>query len=335
MIDDGVSPARATDEPDAVLDFADGELVFPDDHIAGSLPEMVIDLGESQLEGPERSTSSIEPDLALPEDLWGESRDGTGAVDALSLELGAETAVTDDVWRPAEDVALDAFPLGPPVVGPAQRRPTLAPPTPPLAPGRWQAMRRSVEDLHLNRRVAAVGLAGIAAAGLFATLATRSSEGDGSRPQVVSAGTQPVASVPASSVPRSTSTTVATTLPAAAPSPAPASAPGEAPITVVANGSPPPPTTAGQVAANRSPLPAASATTAPPRSNPTVATSPPQGPAAPAAPPATRAPPTIAEPQYEEPDTPPTTRRPRVTLPETTAVPTTTSSTTSVPPAED
>ena len=326
MIDDGVSSEHASGEPDLVLHAADEVPGFPDDDIGASLPEIDIDFRESPLEGPERSTSSIEPDLALPEDLWGEPGEDTGAVDALDVELGAETPVTEDLWR-AEDVDLDAFPLSPPVAGPAERRPTVAPPRAPVAVGRWQAMRRSVEDLHLNRRVAAVGLAGIAAAGLFATLATRSSDDDGPQPQVVSAGTRPVASVPASSVPTSTTTTVASTLPAAAP----ASVPGEAPTTVGASGSPAPQTTAGQVPTSGRASPAPSATTSPPRSNATVATSPPPPPA----PPATQAPVVSAEPEYEEPDTPPTTRRPRVTVPETTAVPNTTSSTTSVPPADD
>ncbi len=314
-----------------MLNPSDGVPVFPDDHIGAPLPEMLIDLGESPLEGPERPTSSIEPDLALPESLWGEPHEGSGAVDALDLKLGADTSVGEDVWSPAEDVDLDASLLSPPVAGPAQRRPRPASPTAPVAVGRWQATRRSVEGLHLNRRVAAVGLAGIATAGLLATLATRSSEDDGPQRQVVSAGTGRVASVPSSSVPVSTTTTVAGARPAAAP----ASVPGEAPTTVVPNSSPPSPTTAGQVPTNGPASPASSATTAPARPNAPVATSPPQSPPAPAAPPATQAPVITAEPVYEEPDTTPTTRRPRATVPETTAVPNTTSSTTSVPPADD
>ena len=327
MIDDGVSPERATEEPGPVSEPSDGVPDFADDPIGASLPEMVIDFGESPLEGTERSTSSMEPELALPENFWGDSGEGAGGEDALALDFEGETAVTDDLWRPADDVDLDAFRLSAPVAGPAQRRPTLAPPTAPPALGRWQAMRQSAENLHLNQRAAAAGLAGVAVAALLVAVGNRSSEDDRPQPQVVSAGTRPVASVPASSVPVSTTTTVASTLPAAAP--------GETSTTVAPNGTPPPPTTAGQVTANRSPSPAPSATTSPPRSNATVAASPPPSPAAPATPPATQAPVISTEPEYEEPDTPPTTRRPRATIPDTTAVPNTTSSTTSVPPADD
>ena len=336
MRDDGVFPERASGEPDPVLDSSDGAPVFPDDQGSGSLPEMIIDFGESPLEGAERSTSSIEPELALPEDLWGEPPEATRPADALDLQLGADTPVGEDWWRPAEGVddVLDqrpgglevgAFPVGAPVAPPAQRRPTLAPAAVPI--GRSHAVRRSLENLTLNKRAAAAGLAGVAVAALFVAVGNRSSEDGGPQRQVVSAGTRPVASVPSSSVPVSTTTTVASAVPAAGPPPVA----GEAPTTVAPDGTPPPPTTAGQLATSRSPSSATNATTAPPRFNATVAASPPPSPA-PTAPPATQAPaPTWVIP--EEPESPPTTKRPRVTIPETTAVPNTTTST-SMPPAD-
>ena len=335
MVDDGVFPERAPDEADPVIDSSDGVPVFPDDHIGGSLPEMVIDLGDSPLEGSERSTSSIQPELALPEDLWGEPPEGTGAVEALDLELGPDKPVGDDWWRPTEGVDdvlderrgpegsdADTSLLIPSVAGPARHRRTLAPP---VAIGRWSAMRRSVESLHLNRRAAAAGLAGVAAAGLLMAVGNRSSEEQGPQRQVATAGTRPVSSVPAFALPSSTTTTVA----GAVPAPEPTSVPGQAPTTVV-----PPLSTGAPMATTRSPSPAPSATTSPPRPNATVAASSSPSPPPPTAPPATEAPATIAEPAYEEPETPPTTRRPRVTIPETTAVPNT-SSTTTVPPADE
>ena len=310
---------------------------------------MIIDLDDNPLEGTGRSPSSMERELDLPEDLWGDPLEGTGADGALNLELGAEAAAAENWWGPAEgdrnlldaeliadsleqrgadEPEVDAPLLVPRVAEPAQRRPALAPA--PVAVGRWNAIRRSVDRVHVNRRASAAGLAVLVTAGLFLMVATRSSEEDGPRRQVATAGTQPVATAPASSVPRSTVTTVASSLPAAGP----ASVPGEASTTVVANGSSPPPTTSGQVPANRPASPATSATTAPARSNATVATSPPQNPPPPA-PPATEAPVTTSAPPIEDPETPPTTRRPRVTIPDTTAVPNTTSSTTTLPPADE
>ena len=302
-----MSPERASDEADPLFDPSDGVPLFPDDDISGSLPEMVIDFNESPLEGPERSPSSIEPELALPEDLW--PREVTGAVDAVDLELGADTPVGEDWWPKADGVddVLD------------ERRPTLAPA--PVAIGRWPAMRRSLENLHLDRRVAAVALAGIAAAGLLAALATRSSEGGSPERQVVSAGTRPVASVPSPSVPRSTTTTAAMTVPA----PEATSVPGEAPTTVVSSGSSPAPSTGAPVATTRAPSSGPSATTSPP---PSAAASPSPSPPPAPAPPATQAPATTSAPVFDEPEeSPPTTRRPRVTIPDTTAVPNTTSTT--------
>lgn len=358
VIDDGLPRERAADEPDLAFASSDEVPVFPNDDTA-ALPEMIIDFGESPLgDGLGQSPSPREPELAFPEDLWGQPREEADVEDALDLEIETQTPVAEVPWPPEDpghglfdetsvtellehggDVwaDVDARPSTP-VAGPPQRRPTLAPPVP---VGRWKAMRQSGRNLQVDRRLAAAGLGVLAAAGLFLMSADRSPDQDGPRRQIVSAGTQPVTSVPAPTLPRGT-TAPAPTPPAAEPAPGP----GQGPTTLGPDGSSTPQATTGQARTGQTSRPvsrAPSATTPPatPRSNALVAASPPQQPPPPPAPPAppaepappdTEVPAFTPAPVFEEPEASPTTRRPRATIPVTTAVPNTTPPTTPLPP---
>jgi len=340
MIDDGVFPERAADEPDRDDVLGDAQLLLPDDFFGAPPPDLVLDLGEVKAGDSPASAISGSPIEALPEYIWSET---TGFGGRAEPDLAAESELDGDWWLPGDqdnsvlvepqfveplhdahtaDRAASFLPAQP---GPG--RPVLA--SAPLAASRWSALPRSFGAVRITQRVAGMALLAIVAAGLLVVMATRGANESPARGprQIDAAGIRPTSTMPTSSVLRAPSTSVTT--PPVADQGAPV--PGGVPTTTSA----PPSAPAGTI-----PTPT-TATTARTPSGATVASSAPPAPTAPPPPPAPAPTPTVAPPittpvtqppePLTDPETTATTRRPRPTVPETTLPSTTLPTSTSLP----
>lgn len=321
MIDDGQLSHR-------VSDGADPDQIWADEPLADS--------GDLFGAPPVDDGTPTSLDLTLPERIWGEEpADSRGA----ELEVSGDSPFADDWWLPEEgadplvdewlavdpppaadvdEPAVGASSVTTPAIPQAPRRPGLAPAPVPGGPRR--ALRRVVGGIQAAPRMAALALV-VATAGLFVALVARGPDPteDNGPQRIDAANLQPSSTMPAFTAPPAPSTSLTTLVT----SPQPRSTGGEAPATT-----PVPPSPVATA-------PPSSVTTAAPRptARPEPTVPPPARPPTVATPPPTTI---VVEPEPEpEPDTTATTRRPRITVPETTVAPSTTVPTSTKPPPAD